>query len=319
MKEPMSDGDMEETGDSTKKNMNMPRNAENGGSVQKRLPKSIIKKRNNSKLKKLVAPKSPLMVLNEMLSSESGGVVYTFPESSNDALDMPHMYVAHAMHQGKEYTGTGPSKLIAKNLCAEQIIRAIVTKKCAEKQSMEARGEMNKLEDETPWTALASLAIYKLFNDWQIQGFIVPPELLTCAPQMEMMMPMPVSMPMPGSMPLPESMPMPVCPPSFPQLDFTTEAGAFHDFNQPGTFYQQRRAKQMSANPTNKHPVQLLNELRGNTKYEENGVTGEVPNCIFTISCDIDGTPYSGQGKSKKEAKKQAAMRVLESVYNINY
>jgi len=297
IKETMSDVDME-AGDSAKKNVSLPRSAQNGGSVQKRLPKSTIKKRNNSKLKKLVAPKSPLMVLNEMVASESGGVVYSFPEAPKAALNMPAMYVAHAQHEGETFTGSGPSKLIAKNLCAEQIIQAIVTKKCVEKQAREAAGETTKLEDETPWTALASLAIYKLFNDWQMQGYAVPPELTTCSPQMEMISPW--------------------CPPRPPQLDFTTEAGAFHDFTQPGSF-QQKPAKQMPANPTTKHPVQLLNELRGSTKYEETEVTGEMPNCVFTMTCDIDGTTYSGQGKSKKEAKKEAAMKALEAQYSINY
>ena len=33
-------------------------------------------------------------------------------------------------------------------------------------------------EDETPWGALASLAIFKLFNDWQSQGCVLPPDVL---------------------------------------------------------------------------------------------------------------------------------------------
>ena len=68
-------------------------------------------------------------------------------------------------------------------------------------------------------------------------------------------------------------------------LDFTNEAGAFHDFTQARkllcqltpmhctaahvrekktpNLFQQRPAKNMPVNPTEKHPVQLLNELRG--------------------------------------------------------
>lgn len=34
------------------------------------------------------------------------------------------------------------------------------------------------MEDETPWLQLASLALFKLFNDWQAQGYVVPAELL---------------------------------------------------------------------------------------------------------------------------------------------
>ncbi len=33
------------------------------------------------------------------------------------------------------------------------------------------------MEDETPWMQLASLALFKLFNDWQAQGFVMPSEL----------------------------------------------------------------------------------------------------------------------------------------------
>jgi hypothetical protein len=36
----------------------------------------------------------------------------------------------------------------------------------------------NIIEDETPWAQLASLALFKLFNDWQNQGFQIPSELL---------------------------------------------------------------------------------------------------------------------------------------------
>ncbi len=32
-------------------------------------------------------------------------------------------------------------------------------------------------EDETPWAALASLGLFKLFNDWQAMGYNVPKEL----------------------------------------------------------------------------------------------------------------------------------------------
>ena len=37
---------------------------------------------------------------------------------------------------------------------------------------------MGKREEVTPWTALASLALFKLFNDWQAQGIHLPAELL---------------------------------------------------------------------------------------------------------------------------------------------
>ncbi len=32
-------------------------------------------------------------------------------------------------------------------------------------------------DDDTPWAQLASLGLFKLFNDWTAQGFNVPKEL----------------------------------------------------------------------------------------------------------------------------------------------
>jgi len=296
----MGDVEMKLGAKATKKNDALPRNAQNGGSVQK--PKFKKGKNNLSMVKRLVAPKSPLMVLNEMVNSESGGMVYTFGEqpTSTDPR-VPPMYVAEAVHNGKTFTGRGPNKIIAKNICAEQIIQFIVTNKCNDNQAKESTDETIH-EDETPWANLASLAIYKLFNDWQAQGFDVPPELMSCQPVMEQFQMMPRGPPRPGPA----------------QMDFTSEAGTFHDFTQPGTF-QQSPCKQMPANPTEKHPVQLLNELRGTTTYELKEVDGDLPNCIFTMTCDIEGKIYLGQGKSKKDAKKQAAIEALKEVYNINY
>ena len=35
----------------------------------------------------------------------------------------------------------------------------------------------NQMEDETPWAQLASLSLFKLFNDWQAQGYQIPVDL----------------------------------------------------------------------------------------------------------------------------------------------
>merc|ERR1719430_698534 len=61
-----------------------------------------------------------------------------------------------------------------------------------------------------------------------------------------------------------------------------------------------------------KHPVSLLHEKRG----RENPITytcsevGELPNKVFT---------FSGEAKSKKEAKKIAAIKALAELYEIQY
>merc|ERR1711956_164959 len=75
----------------------------------------------------------------------------------------------------------GPSKQIAKNICAEHVVQYVVTKKCTESKVKVVPTDPESkppMEDETPWLQLASLALFKLFNDWQAQGFVIPNELM---------------------------------------------------------------------------------------------------------------------------------------------
>ena len=114
------------------------------------------------------------------------------------------------------FTGMGPSKSIAKNICAEQVtsyvfeqptpcwhiclvfvcvcictcvylqvLQYITTKSCAGNKTeaegedlLEEEGDQENggkitgrpdMETDTPWVSLASLALFKLFNDWQAQ------------------------------------------------------------------------------------------------------------------------------------------------------
>merc|ERR1712192_43018 len=77
--------------------------------------------------------------------------------------------------------------------------------------------------------------------------------------------------------------------------------------------------KTLPENPQTKHPVQLLNEMSGPLVYEQTGQTGVPPNCIFTMAVTVNGTTYSGQGKSKKEAKKAAAISAVAELYCVHY
>ena len=81
----------------------------------------------------------------------------------------------------------------------------------------------------------------------------------------------------------------------------------------------QQPAKKMPDNPTDKHPVQLLNELRGGVTYNTVSEVGTTPNVVFTIGTDIDGQTFTGEGRSKKDAKRSCAVAALKALYNINY
>lgn len=265
------------------------------GGVQKMKPVSaaVRKRRMNFRLRKILTPKSPLMVLNEIV----GGVNYTFVDTPTSMLTpgIPHLFTAQCVVEGETFSGTGPSKQIAKNICAEHVIQFVVTKKCTEpKVKVEEADPTAKppMEDDTPWLQLASLALFKLFNDWQAQGFVIPNELMKS-----------------------------------PNENTTgngngASAGSM-DVNManapPATKQKPKEAKKMPDNPTERHPVQLLNELRGGVTFTVVGSSGVTPNIIFTMGCEIEGTQYTGVGRNKKDAKKHCAMEALKVLYNVQY
>jgi hypothetical protein len=234
-----------------------------------------------------------------------GSVTYNFvdaPVGGGMAPGIPHLFTAQCVVDGQTFSGTGPSKQIAKNICAEHVIQFVVTKKCNEARTKSqtasvvvtdatgaATTKPNTMEDETPWLQLASLALFKLFNDWQAQGYVIPAELLKN----------------------PNDPSNPAGPGSVNQdVAMNAVSGAPKAPKQP---------KKVPDNPTERHPVQLLNELRGGVVFSVVGTTGVTPNIIFTMGCDIDGISYTGVGRNKKDAKKHCAQEALKALYNIQY
>ena len=93
-----------------------------------------------------------------------------------------------------------------------------------------------------------------------------------------------------------------------------------------------RTDKELPPNFKEKHPVQvkmiclkninvsklyfqLLNEMKGQLEWEEQGKEGTAPNCVFSFAVRVEDNLYTGQGRSKKDAKKAAAMLALSSLY----
>jgi hypothetical protein len=141
------------------------------------------------------------------------------------------------------------------------------------------------------------LASFKLFNDRQTQGFVIPNKLM--------------KNPNEG----PTGNGTVVSGNGKGNMDVTME-------NISVAAQKSKQAKKMPDSPTQRHPVQLLNELRsGDVTYtlvqlKSCGVTS---NNIFTLGCKIDGTQYTGVGPNKKDAKKHCAMEALKILYKIQY
>lgn len=54
--------------------------------------------------------------------------------------------------------------------------------------------------------------------------------------------------------------------------------------------------KELPPNPTNIHPVMLLNQMRPGLTYTELSRVGNPPNTMFTLAVEIGGVEYSGTG-----------------------
>eukprot|EP00090_Calanus_glacialis_P046296 TRINITY_DN9020_c0_g1_i1.p1 TRINITY_DN9020_c0_g1~~TRINITY_DN9020_c0_g1_i1.p1 ORF type:complete len:343 (+),score=95.71 TRINITY_DN9020_c0_g1_i1:87-1115(+) len=263
----------------------------------KKVPKDVQKRRRNYRLKKMLTPKAPIMVLHELLGQSS--VNYEILEPGQPAMrNMPQLYTAKTVYEDQTFTGMGPSKSIAKNVCAEHVLQYITTTTCLKKpvkQEDQENGSPNNKrnqESDTPWVSLASLALFKLFNDWQSQGYEIPVEMLKGGGPEKLLAQ--------GEQP----------------SSVMTAPGATPPKPKKATV---KAEKVLPENPTEKHPVQLLNEMNGPLIYEQTGQTGVPPNCIFTLTVTINEVSYSGQGKSKKEAKKAAAQAALAAIYEVEY
>ena len=78
-------------------------------------------------------------------------------------------------------------------------------------------------------------------------------------------------------------------------------------------------SKKIPDNPTERHPVQLLNEIQGGVTYNLVEEKGQSPALIFVMGTEINGVLYKGEGKNKKDAKRNCALSVLKQLYSINY
>ena len=174
-----------------------------------------------------------------------------------------HYFFCDLQIEGETFSGTGPSKQIAKNICAEHVVQYVVTKKCTESKVKVVPTDPESkppMEDETPWLQLASLALFKLFNDWQAQGFVIPNELMKN----------------PNEAGNGNGTVVPATGNGNGNMDVTMGT-------MPQAAQKPKQAKKMPDNPTERHPVQLLNELRGGVTFTVVGSSGVTPNIIFTL------------------------------------
>ncbi|XP_076812018.1 double-stranded RNA-specific editase 1-like isoform X2 [Clavelina lepadiformis] len=69
--------------------------------------------------------------------------------------------------------------------------------------------------------------------------------------------------------------------------------------------------------PVGKNPVMLLNEKCPGLQFECVAETGSKQSKVFTMQVTVNGNPYQGFGKNKKQGKVGAALKALRTEYNI--
>ena len=43
------------------------------------------------------------------------------------------------------------------------------------------------------------------------------------------------------------------------------------------------------------------------------------PNCMFIMGAEVEGRPFHGEGRNKKDAKKAVALEILKEIHQITY
>lgn len=77
--------------------------------------------------------------------------------------------------------------------------------------------------------------------------------------------------------------------------------------------------RELPANHEQLHPSMLLAIMRPQTQYLELGSEGTTPNVIHRIGVTVDGQEFVGAARSKKGARKAAAIKACNTVFSCAY
>jgi len=148
--------------------------------VKRKVNKKEQKKRLNARMRRLVCPKSPLMVFSELYKN----IPITINEESQNNFVM---YTASFEVDGQVYTGNHVSKTQAKQKACENFLRVVLEKKmsepevkpeCFTENNMEVGSEENGTSakpyrgppmEDFPWPQFVSLAMHNLISHWDLQ------------------------------------------------------------------------------------------------------------------------------------------------------
>ncbi|KYM95888.1 PREDICTED: double-stranded RNA-specific editase 1-like [Cyphomyrmex costatus] len=253
--------------------------------------KKLKRLRMNQRLRKTLQPKNAIMVLNEIKT----GVQFTFPETQGHMPNLLHH--VHAELDGETYVGEGVSKPLARQNAAENALKALLGKMTV--ASMKARLDaesdgqitktcMDEIKEENDDSNTMDTNSEDEIPWSSLASFALHKLFLEWHNQ---------------SVPVPR--------PGLPNAK---------EVKKENPNVKTPTQKELPPNPTNMHPVMLLNQMRPGLKYAElSRVGNHPPNTMFTVAVEIAGIEYSGTAKNKKDAKKAAAKAALLALYNLTY
>lgn len=235
-----------------------------------------------------------------------GGVKFEYtdnPPLPPGAEEVAEMHTLITTIDGDTSSGTGPSHEIAKNICSEHAIMGVVARRYDAINDMARKKLKSKeellLEDETPFE-LASIAIFKMLNEWESKGFQLPQDLEDVLYTSHLYIPVKQRLGwIRGS-----------------NLGFSTPIQGG-----PASFANNRKRPMRMPNDAvleQKNPVAFINEIRGVVEYVDLGTWGQGMAETYTVGANIDGVPYSGTASSRKDAKKNCAIDILTRLYRIS-
>ncbi|XP_061396888.1 double-stranded RNA-specific editase 1 [Musca vetustissima] len=249
--------------------------------------------RQNRRLRKTLVPKNALMALNELKGVSVGDFVINSNPNGG--------FIALVTCNNNQYEGRGISKTAAKNSACEKALRDYIIAKMRQRPRKISNGSNNPnamdtsdadgndpaAADETedvPMVNLASFAIYKLFSEWESEGFVIP----------EMH---PASAGGGGNISDNESM----------------SGGAVKEPKKPPI------RTELPPNWEAMHPASLLCFMRPGVTYQDKGTSGEKPNIMTTLAITVDNQEFEASGRSKKIARRNVAAIACNTLFNTNY
>ncbi|EDV47637.1 double-stranded RNA-specific editase 1 [Drosophila erecta] len=248
------------------------------------------KLRQNRQLRKSMLPKNALMALNEV----KGVTISDFTIDSNPDGGFTAVVTVNC----NQYEGKGVSKMTAKNAACEKAWRdfiiARMTPKPTRIQHSECGGEpMDTNEDEAgddapeddlPMLNLASFAIYKLFAEWEREGYVVP----------EM----------------------------HPSANAAQQAGGDAGTPVPAAPKEPKKPPVRTELPSGwetMHPATILCIMRPGLNYVDYGSSGDKPNVMQHLGITVDNQEFHANGRSKKIARRNVAVEVCNSLFGTNF